>query len=134
MLLSVVTPEKRMVLDEEIDELIVPGEAGQLDILPGHAPLVTTLQVGTLRYRLKGTTAFEDILISWGYCEVNPQGILILAETAETKEQIDIDRAEQSFKRSQERLLEPDLEPDQIKKYRRKMDRARARMDFAKLH
>ena len=121
-------------MDQEIDELILPAFAGELDILPGHAPLMTTLNVGTLRYRLAGSSQFESVVISWGYCEVNPQGVLVLAETAETKEQIDLERAERALKNAQSKVIEPGLETDQVRKFQRKMERARARMALAKTH
>lgn len=130
--LSVVTPEKKIVTDLEIDEAIVPAYRGELDILPGHAPLITTLGVGTLRYRSKGSTEVKTAAISWGYCEVNPHGIVLLAETAETKEEVDKERAEFALKKAKEKLADPSLEPDQIQKFQRKLARAQARLDLAK--
>ena len=70
MQLTLVTPEKKLITDLEIDEIIVPGHNGQLDILPGHAPLLTTLQEGVLQYREKGTSEKKGVAVSWGYCEV----------------------------------------------------------------
>lgn len=132
MLLTLVTPEKRVVIDHEISELIVPAYAGQLDILPGHAPLMTTLGVGTLKYRDKGSSEFHEVAIGWGYCEVNPAGVLILAETAETKEQIDVERAQQALKKAEQMLGQKDLEPDQILSFQKKMAIAKARIELAR--
>jgi F-type H+-transporting ATPase subunit epsilon len=124
-----VTPEKKIVTDIEVDEVIVPAYRGELDILPGHAPLVTTLNIGVLRYRPKGSNVFESAVVSWGYCEVDPEGVNVLAETAETLDEINRERAEAALKKAQSRLVEPDLEPDQIKKFQRKLERARARIE-----
>ena len=126
--LNLVTPEKRLVTDAEISEVIVPGDKGQLDIFPGHAPLMTTLGTGLLQYKTKGAAAFETVVVSWGYCQVNPDGVVILAETAESIEEIDRERSETARKAAQTKLLDPFLEPDQIAKFQRKLARADARL------
>ena len=108
-ILNLVTPEKRIVTDAAIDEVIVPGHVGQLDILPGHAPLITTLSTGVLKYRLKDAAQFESVVVSWGYCEVHAQGVTILAETAEIPAEIDRARAEEALRRAQEKLVDPTI-------------------------
>jgi F-type H+-transporting ATPase subunit epsilon len=133
-LLTLVTPEKRLVTDVEISEVIVPGFRGQLDILPGHAPLMTTLSTGILSYKLKGAATFEKVVVSWGYCQVNPEGVVILAETAESLEELDRERAEASRKLAKTRLIDPFLEADQIAKFQRKLERANARLDALGIH
>jgi F-type H+-transporting ATPase subunit epsilon len=127
--LNLVTPEKRLVTDQEIEEVIVPAYKGQLDILPGHAPLMTTLSTGLLKYRVKGSANYETVVVSWGYCQVNPEGVVILAETAESLEELDRARAEAALKAAQKELLEPILEPDQIAKLQHKLARANARLE-----
>ena len=127
-LLNLVTPEKKLVTDLEVDEVIVPGFRGQLDILPGHAPLVTTLSTGLLKYRAKGTSKLETAGVSWGHCEVHPEGVVVLAEVAESLEEIDRARAEEQVKQAQKMLLDPLLEADQMEMFRRKLERAQARI------
>jgi F-type H+-transporting ATPase subunit epsilon len=127
--LNLVTPDKKLVTETEIDEVIVPGFKGQLDILPGHAPLMTTLGTGTLRYKAKGASAYESVVVSWGYCQVNPGGVVVLAETAESLEEIDRARAEAAKKKAEAELLEPILEPDQIAHIQHKLARANARLE-----
>lgn len=129
--LNLVTPEKRIVTDDEVEEVIIPGHRGQLDILPGHAPLITTLSTGLLKYRLKGSSNFEGVVVSWGYCEVHAEGVTVLAETAESLAEIDRQRAEEALKKAEARLMEPILEPDQIETLQRKLRRAQARLDAA---
>ncbi len=126
--LNLVTPEKRLVTDVEVEEVIVPGFRGELDILPGHAPLMTTLSTGILRYRLKGATQFEPVVVSWGYCEVHAGGVVILAETAESVAEIDRQRAEEALKKAQAKLMDPFLEPNQIEGLQRKVQRAQTRL------
>lgn len=126
--LNLVTPEKKLVTDLEIEEVIVPGFKGQLDILPGHAPLMTTLGTGLVKYRPKGSTTFSTVVVSWGYCQVNADGVIVLAETAESVEEIDRARAEASRKQAEAQLLGPILEPDQIASLQHKLERANARL------
>jgi len=128
--LSILTPEKRLLTDQEIEEVVVPGNRGQLDILPGHAPLITTLQAGTLRYRLKGESTSTSLAVSWGYAEVNPNGVVVLAETAETAEEIDRHRAEEALKKSANFLAQMTADPIETTKYQRKIERAQARLDL----
>ncbi len=127
-LLNLVTPQKKMVTSLEIDEVTVPAFRGQLDILPGHAPLMTTLGTGLLKYRPKGASTFESVVVSWGYAQVNPEGVIVLAETAESLEEIDRARAESARKRAETELMEPILEPDQIARLQHKLARANARI------
>lgn len=132
--LNLVTPEKKLVTDLEIDEVLVPGYRGQLDILPGHAPLMTTLLTGLLKYRTKGASAFETVVVSWGYCEVHPEGVVVLAEIAESLEEIDRARAEEQLKSAKQMLLDPLLESDQIEMFQRKLERAQARLEALGIH
>ena len=127
--LNLVTPVKKMVADLEIDEVMVPAFKGQLDILPGHAPLMTTLGTGILKYKVKGGSTYESVVVSWGYCQVNPDGVVILAETAESIAEIDRARAETARKEAERKLMEPILEPDQIAHLQHKLARANARLE-----
>lgn len=126
--LNLVTPEKRIATEVEVEEVVIPGERGQLTILPGHAPLITTLSVGRVQYRAKGNSEVQSAIVSWGYCEVNPNGVNVLAETAESIEEVDKARADTALRRAQKRLTEPNLDPDQMVKYQRKVRRALARL------
>jgi len=99
--LDIVTAE-RVVYSEDVDVVVAPGVEGQLGILPHHAPLMTTLQVGELRVR-KGGEEFS-LAISGGFLEVRPDRIIVLADAAERAEEIDIARAEEAKHRAQEQL------------------------------
>lgn len=107
--LDIVTAE-RIVYSEEVDAVIAPGTEGQLGILPHHAPLMTILQAGELVAR-RG--AEEDTMaISGGFLEVRPDRIIVLADSAERAEEIDVERAEAAKKRAEQRLLEKPVEID----------------------
>lgn len=129
--LTLVTPEKKLVSGQEIEELVVPGFRGELNILPGHAPLLTTLETGVVRYRIKGESKSHSVSISWGYAQVNPVGVSILAETAERPEEIDVERAKRTHKAAEDRLAKQNEEPEAIEKLQRKIDRARVRLEVA---
>ena len=107
--LDIVTPE-RAVLSEAVDEVILPGVEGYLGVRPGHAPLLTTLKVGEILTR-KGNER-SHLAVSWGFVEVLPDRVSILAETAERAEQIDLDRAVRAKERAEQRLKSPDPDVD----------------------
>lgn len=130
--LTLVTPDKRLLTDVEVDEVIVPAWRGQLDILPGHAPLMTTLSAGVLKVRLKGEANYKTAAISWGYLEVNPKGVNVLADTAEWAEEVNVVRAEESLKQAQERLAQAGLSPDEYALARRKVLKEQARLDIGR--
>ncbi|HEX73712.1 MAG TPA: F0F1 ATP synthase subunit epsilon [Dehalococcoidia bacterium] len=99
--LDIVTAEG-VVYSDEVDVVVAPGIEGQLGILPHHAPLMTTLHAGELRVR-KGEEEFS-LVMSGGFLEVRPDRIIVLADTAERAEEIDIARAEEAKHRALERL------------------------------
>ncbi|MDP9267215.1 MAG: F0F1 ATP synthase subunit epsilon [Acidobacteriota bacterium] len=108
--LEIVTPEKAVVR-ETATEAQIPGKKGYLGILPGHAPLITELAVGEISYKKPGGGE-EHLAVAWGFAEVLPNKVIILAETAEKAADIDVARAEQQKKRAEEHLrsLDPDTD------------------------
>jgi F-type H+-transporting ATPase subunit epsilon len=111
---SLVTPEKKVVENIDIEEVIVPAFRGELNILKGHSPLMSTLSTGVLKYKAAGQSQFEAAAISWGYLEVGPTGVTVLAETAETGEAVDKQRAEEALEKAKSELKKPGLGADQI--------------------
>jgi F-type H+-transporting ATPase subunit epsilon len=107
--LEIVTPEG-LLLRDEVDEVIAPGEEGYFGIRPGHTPFLSTLGVGALAYR-KGDD-WHHLSSFWGFCEVLPDHVTVLAEIGERAEDIDIDRAENALKQAEERLKEIKGEED----------------------
>jgi len=101
ILLDIVTAE-RMVYSDNVDMVIAPGFEGQLGILPHHTPLMTTLLPGELRVK-KGDEEVS-LAISGGFLEVRPDRVVVLADSAERAEEIDVERAEEARKRARERL------------------------------
>ena len=101
--LSIVTAE-REVFSEDVDEVVAQGVEGQLGILPHHSPLMTTLLPGELLIKQSGEEFY--LAISGGFLEVRPDHIIVLADTAERVEEIDIARAEEAKRRAEKRLAE----------------------------
>src|SRR5438045_7404571 len=99
--LTIVTPE-RAVAHEDVDELQVPGAEGYFGVLPGHAPLFSELKVGEVAYRKGDRWSF--LAVAWGFVEVQPNHVRILAETAERAHEIDLDRAMRAKQRAEERI------------------------------
>jgi F-type H+-transporting ATPase subunit epsilon len=99
--LEIVTPDRALVR-EEVDEVVVPGSEGDLGILPGHTPLLATLKVGALWYRSGTQTHY--LVVAFGFVEVLPDRVTILAQVAEREQDIDVERAERAKRRAEERL------------------------------
>jgi F-type H+-transporting ATPase subunit epsilon len=100
--LRIVTPDREIV-HERVDEVQIPGSEGYFGVLPGHTPLLASLAVGELWYR-KGAEK-THVSIAFGFAEVLPDAVTILAQLAERAEEIDVARAEEARKRAEERLV-----------------------------
>ncbi len=104
-----IVSQDRMVWEGDADIVIVPGEAGEMGILPNHAPLLSTLKFGILRVRFEG---YEQVFaVAGGVIEVQPDLITVLADSAENVEEIDVARARDARERA-EKLLEEGPPPD----------------------
>ena len=89
--LQIVTPD-RLVVREQVDEVQIPGSEGYFGVLPGHTPLLASLAVGEMWYRKGQEKTYSSI--AFGFAEVLPDGVTILAQLAERAEEIDVERAE----------------------------------------
>ena len=99
---EVVTGERIVYTDDDVDMVVAPGSAGVLGILPNHAPLISTLSAGELRVK-KGNQE-HSIVVFGGFIEVTPTKVIVLTDAAERLEEIDLQRAEESRKRAEEEL------------------------------
>ena len=107
--LYVVSPEKSLV-NETVDEVQVPGAEGYFGILPGHTPLLAALGAGELWYRVGQEKRYFTIF--YGFAEVQPDRVTILARVAESADEIDVPRAEAAKKRAEERMAKPSVDID----------------------
>jgi F-type H+-transporting ATPase subunit epsilon len=108
--LEIVTPD-RALLREEVDEVVVPGSQGDFGVLPGHTPLLSTLKIGELWYRQGQEKHY--LAIAFGFVEVLPDRVTVLAQVGERAQEIDVQRAERAKQRAEQRLAQsqPHLTP-----------------------
>jgi F-type H+-transporting ATPase subunit epsilon len=131
MLLEIVAPSRQVVRSEHVDEVIAPGSEGEFGVLPGHTPFLATLKVGMLSYR-EGTE-WHHLAVEWGYAEVGPDRIVILAEGADRAADIDLSEARIEKDRA-EKLLAEKLSDKDYEKTRIDLMRAMIRIQVAEKH
>ena len=127
ILLEVVTPERRL-FSQEVDEVSAPGQEGDFGVLPGHCHFMSTLRIGELRYRVNEDDYFMSVL--WGFAQVTPRKVTILAEIAEKAEDIDVERAEAAVARAEQRLETGGL-PSEVEEAKVSLEKARLRKKVA---
>ena len=106
---ELVTPE-RLLLSEMVEMVVVPGTEGNFGVLPGHAPLITELAVGEITFR--NGAEEQKLAVAWGFAEVLPDRVTILAETAERPSEIDVERARKAKERAEKLLTSGDPNVD----------------------
>lgn len=128
--LDFVTPESKIVVDQELEEITLPAERGELNILPGHSPLMSTLKPGILTYKMKsGDTG--RYAISWGYCQVSERGVSVLAETAVTASDVNVKTDQDLLKQLESRLLNETLEDQDWDTVQNEVARLKAELEIA---
>jgi F-type H+-transporting ATPase subunit epsilon len=127
--LTFVTPEKKIETDQELEEITLPANRGELNILPGHSPLMTTLEAGIVAYKLKNGTS-QKLAISWGYCQVSSDGVTLLAETAMVASEIDVAAVNEHLKQKEELLMKEVLDDHQWETLHQEISRLRAEQDL----
>lgn len=125
---EIVTPS-RLLLKDVAEEAQIPGLSGYLGILPGHAPLLTELAVGAITYKASG--GIHTLSVCWGFAEVLPDKVTILAEAAERPHEIDVERAQKAKERAEQRLKSSDPQID-YKRAEDALQRAETRLSVAK--
>ena len=126
--LEIVTPE-RQLFSGPVEEVTVPSTQGYLGILPGHAALLAELGIGNISY--KAGDKVDGLFCCWGFVEVLPERVIVLAQTAEAASDIDVNRAEQAKSRAEKRLLAKDAGID-YSRAQLALLRAISRLDAAK--
>ena len=106
--LEIVTPERALV-SAEVDEVQLPGSDGYFGVLPGHTPLLASLQVGEMWYRIGQEKHF--LVVAFGFVEVMPERVTVLAQVAERAEDIDVNRAQEALQRAKDRVGVPGAPP-----------------------
>lgn len=124
--LTIVTPYGEL-LSEEVDEVTVPGSEGEFGVLSGHVPFFTTLKIGMLIYKAEGQQRY--VFINSGYAEVTHDRVVIVADSAERAEDIDIERALRAKERAEERLKK--MEAIDVARATAALERATMRIQLA---
>ena len=127
--LDIVTPYGHVFTDE-VDEIIASGSEGEFGVLPDHVPFLTTIKIGMLTYK-KGTET-GHFFVNWGYAEVGPDKVTILADSAEKSEDIDVERAKAHMERS-EALLKKEQDIDEARA-KAAIERGLMRVQVAEKH
>lgn len=128
MKLEIVTPYNK-VLDEMVDEVTATGKLGEFSVLPGHAPFLTSLKIGELDFKVNGQVS--SMALNWGYFEIRDDKIIVLVETAEKADEIDLERAKAALGRAEAKLKELSPEDKQFRVYEAALERAIVRMQVA---
>ncbi len=123
--LELVTPE-RLLLSEDVDEVIVPGYEGEFGVLPEHTQYLAIMKIGILRYRKGAET--RKIAMGGGFTEVTPERVVVMAETAERSEEIDLERAQRARDRAEAALKDLALDDETYAKAHAALQRALVRM------
>jgi F-type H+-transporting ATPase subunit epsilon len=130
IMLEVVTPDKSVVSDEA-QIVVAPGEYGEFGVLIGHTSFLTTLKIGMLRYKDTGGSD-RTVFVSGGFAEVLPNKVTILAESADRRRDIDVERARAAMKRAEQRLAEARTKEDiDFRRAQVALQRAIARIGIA---
>jgi F-type H+-transporting ATPase subunit epsilon len=127
--LDIVTPD-HLVAHDSVNAVTLPGKGGYLGVLPGHAPLLTELIPGELVYTRDGVKQY--IAVNWGFAEVLPDRVIVLVQSAERAEDIDVERAERAKQRAEERLKRFSDPQIDLERAREALRRAVARLETAR--
>lgn len=126
-LLEVVSPEK-LLFSEYVNQVSAPGTDGDFGVLPGHCHFLTTLRIGELQYWIGEETQYMSVL--WGFAEVTPTKVTILAEIAEKAEDIDVERARAAVAKAEEHLERGGI-PSEVEEAKVSLEKARLRQKVA---
>ena len=126
--LEVVSPE-RLLVSEDVDEIIAPGYEGEFGVLPEHTQYLAILAIGILRYRKGGDV--RKLAVGGGFAEVMPDRVVVMADVAEKAEEIDVDRARRAHARAEELLKSLSMDDATYEKAHAALQRAIVRMAAA---
>ena len=125
--LTIVTPEG-LAYQGSVERVVLPGSEGDFGVLPGHCYFLSTLRIGELQYRIGERT--EHMSVLWGFAEVSPKKVIILAEIAEKAEDIDVERAQTAVAKAEERFERGGL-PSEVEDAKVSLEKARLREKIA---
>jgi F-type H+-transporting ATPase subunit epsilon len=127
--LKLITPSK-LVIDEEVDEVVAPGDSGEFGVLPGHVPFITTLMPGELTYKINGTG--RSIIIDSGIAEVSENRVIVLTDRVLKPEEIDTEAARREAESILEELKNFGGEKKEFKEIERRLKLAEVKANVKK--
>lgn len=128
--LSILSPERKLLEGELVEEVTLTGSEGQIQIMEGHAPILGTLETGVFMYKASNGSAHAGV-ISSGFFEVRNNTVILMCETVELQGDIDVERAKRAQAKAEQTLKEADLDEHQFKKYQLKLERSMIRQQMA---
>ena len=131
--LTIVTPEKNIVKDLSVDEIVMPAGNGEVTILPGHTPVLTTLGAGLIRTDAPGEERDINFLVDYGFAEIRDDKVNIFAENLEPATEIDLEKAEKSQAEAEETGMSKILGELEYAKYMKQLEITHKRVEIAKL-
>ncbi len=135
MNLTFVTPEKKILVNQPVESVVVPGFRGELDIRQGHAPLMTTMKAGVMRWKAKsGVDAGKEqkAVVTWGYCEVSPDGVKVLADIVDFPDEIDAAEAKQNLQSAEKKLASQSLSEAEFENLEKEVARMNSQLQLMK--
>ncbi len=126
MKLNLLTPERKAVFDTEITSVTIPAYSGEMTIMDGHSPMITTLGTGLIKYKVSGQDGTQKAMVSWGYCEVVPGAVNVLAEFMQTKDEVVVDAAKKQIADAEQKLTKQNLNDDDFENTLNDIQKARA--------
>jgi F-type H+-transporting ATPase subunit epsilon len=125
--LTIVTRERKIV-ETDVDEVVMPATDGEIGVLPGHTPLLASLKIGQLRYRSGGSE--NRLVISWGFAEVLPDRVIVMAETARLPQEIDASMAEDERRKAERELADLSSHDPEFAKVEARLEESIAMIDL----
>jgi F-type H+-transporting ATPase subunit epsilon len=129
--LTIVTRERKIV-DVQVDEVVLPGANGEIGVLPGHTPLLATLRIGPLRYRTGNTT--HRLVISWGFAEVLPDRVIVLAERGFLPDEIDRAQVEKDRAEAEKAIMDLSSHDPEFAMVEARLEESIAKIDIGRTH
>jgi F-type H+-transporting ATPase subunit epsilon len=130
MKLSILTPSKKILVEQEVSDVFAPGVEGQIEILPEHSNFITELKTGVIRWKTDG--AWGAAAISYGWLEIFDNKISVLADVSELATEIDEQRAKSAETKAFKKVTEGGMSDEEFRKYELKLQRAMSRVNALK--
>ena len=130
LILSILSPERRLLEKERVQEVTLPGSEGQIQILGGHAPMIGTLETGIFNYKtLDGNVHMG--MVAEGFFEMNANGVNVMAEHLELQGEVNVEAAKKAQAEAEEALKNAELDPHHFREYQNRLERALIQQQLA---